>query len=378
MLIARSRTDRKGRDRNDRKGRDRKVQRRPAFEYCCGAMTGSSDAEIIAAGAEVLDEGAACLAAASARLGADFAATARMLAAPGSFIMVAGVGKSGYIGRKFAASLLGTGHGAAFVHPTDALHGDIGIAEQSTVAILLSHSGNTQELVTLVPVLKKFGIESALITRGRDCALAPYVDWIIESGVAKEAGIGRLAPTSSSTTSLALCDALMMASLSLRGFSADVFERYHPGGMLGQSLRRVGDGMLPLERLAWLAPEASMHAVVAAITAGGFGFGIVSAAPKGSPVGAANVGFISDGDIRRVAIDGEAFTAKTAADVMTSGPKSIGRDALAIEALRLMEKHAINSLLCTDGEGRVVGAVHIHGLVAWELGLVPARGQAPK
>ena len=181
-------------------------------------MNQSADQQIIAAGAEVLREGAAHLEGAAARLGDGFVATVRALAAPDSFTMVVGAGKSGYIGRKFAASMLSTGHGAAFLHPTDALHGDIGIAEHASLAILLSHSGRTDELVTLIPAIKQFGISAALITRRADCPLADYVDWIVETGVEAEAGIGRVAPTSSSTATLALCDALMMASLSAARF----------------------------------------------------------------------------------------------------------------------------------------------------------------
>ena len=360
-----------------RPARYRKVQQRLGFGYGCRAMTQHTDHTIIAAGQEVLDEGAGCLAAASARLGPDFSATARALAEADSFVMVVGVGKSGYIGRKFAASLLSTGHGAAFVHPTDALHGDIGIAKQSTVAVLLSHSGNTQELVTLVPVIKQFGIRSALISKGRDCALAGDVDWIVETAVEEEAGIGGLAPTSSSTTTLALCDALMMASLSLRGFTADDFRRYHPGGMLGQTLRRVGDEMLPLDRLTWLAPATGVYDVLEQISAGGQGFGIVSEHPRGPGVKAAEVGFISDGDIRRAAQDRDGFAAMTAASIMSPSPQTVPASALAIEALRLMEERAITSLLCTGEDGAIVGAVHIHSIVARELGLAPARGQAP-
>lgn len=341
-------------------------------------MTRDSDEAIIAAGGEVLREGAQCLDAAAGRLGADFAATVRVLAAPQSFALVLGVGKSGYIGRKFAASLLSTGHGAAFLHPTDALHGDIGIAEHSTLAILLSHSGATDELVTVVPVIKQFGLASALITKARACPLAEHVDWVIETGVEGEAGIGRLAPTSSSTTTLALCDALTMASLNLRGFSREVFDRYHPGGVLGRQLRRVADVMLPLDRLAWMAPEAGIEAVVTAITDAGQGFGLVSEAPKGAPVRIDAVGFISDGDIRRAAGDRERFATLTAGAMMSRHPRAIRASALAVEALRLMEQHAITSLLCTDDDGVIVGAVHIHGVVARELGLTPARGQAPR
>ncbi|MEE2981614.1 MAG: KpsF/GutQ family sugar-phosphate isomerase [Pseudomonadota bacterium] len=340
-------------------------------------MTEHDDDAIIAAGREVLDEGAAWLNAASRALGADFAAAARALAEPHSFTTVIGVGKSGYIGRKFAASLLSTGHGAAFLHPTDALHGDLGIADHSTLAILLSHSGNTEELVTLIPMIRQFGVNSALISQGRDCALASDVDWIIETTVAEEAGIGRLAPTSSSTTTLALCDALMMASLTIRDFTAEAFRRYHPGGMLGQKMRRVGDEMLPLERLTWVAPDTGIYDVMEQISAGGQGFSIVSERPKGPGVRPDDVGFITDGDIRRAAQDQDGFNAMTAASIMSSSPLSVPANAFAIEALRIMEQRAILSLLCTDDDGTIVGAVHIHGIVARELGLEPARGQAP-
>lgn len=340
-------------------------------------MTQNDDAAIIAAGAEVLRHGASCLTAAADRLGADFAATARALSARNSFTMVVGIGKSGDIGRKFASGLLSTGHGAAFLHPADALHGDIGIAEHSTLAILLSHSGSTEELVALVPLLKQFDIPSALVARGRDCALNAYVDWIVETGVDKEAGITGLAPTSSSTTTLALCDALVMASLSLRGFSAQQFERYHPGGMLGRGMRKVSDVMIPFERLVWLKPNADVHEVIEKITVGELGFAIVSDAPDVVSARVEDVGFITDGDVRRAAGDQRSFARQTAASMMTRSPKSISMDALAIEALRLMEEHAIITLLCRDGD-RVAGAVHIHSVVAREMGLSPARGLASK
>ena len=322
-----------------------------------------SDSAIIAAGAEVLREGAACLAAAADRLGADFAAAARALAAPDSFTMVLGVGKSGYVGRKFAASMLSTGHGAAFVHPTDALHGDLGIAEHATFAVLLSHSGDTDELARVLPLIKQFGLASALVTRARGGGLAAYVDWVLETGVVEEAGFGRLAPTSSSTTTMALCDALMMASAGLRGLSPQQFRRYHPGGTLGLRLRRVAELMTPAERLVWLAPEDSIYEVLERISLGGRGFALVGDGD------AAAVGIITDGDIRRAARDRAGFPTATAASIMSRTPKSVSIEALAMEALRVMETHAITALLCTDADGRVVGAVHIHDVLQRELGL---------
>ncbi len=340
-------------------------------------MTTLDDSEIIAAGAAVLGEGADCLGHAADLLGADFTAAVRALAAIDSFALVVGVGKSGYIGRKLVAGLLSTGHGASFLHPTDALHGDLGIIDHATLAILLSHSGNTAELLTLIPMIRQFGVKSVLIAKGRNCKLEPYVDWIIETGVAEESGIGGMAPTSSSTTTLALCDALMMASLSLRGFSAEAFRRYHPGGMLGQKLRRVGDQMLPLESLTWLAPDTAMAGLIAAITEGGQGFAIVSEKPSSAGVRPDEVGFISDGDIRRAAQDRDRFDSATASSIMSPSPLSVPANGFAIEALRMMEEHAVTSLLCVDDGGAIVGAVHIHSIVARELGLDPARGLAP-
>ena len=333
-----------------------------------------SDRAIIAAGAEVLHEGAACLAGAAERLDADFAAAARALAAPESFTMVLGVGKSGYVGRKLAASLLSTGHGAAFVHPTDALHGDLGIAEHATLAVLLSHSGNTDELVRVVPLIKQFGLASVLVTRARGCELARLVDWVLETGVVEEAGFGRLAPTSSSTTTMALCDALMMASAALRGLSPQQFRRYHPGGTLGLRLRRVAELMTPAERLVWLAPGTSIYEVLERISLGGRGFALV-----GDGAASEALGIITDGDIRRAAHDPVGFAAATAGSIMSRGPKAVPCEALAMEALRLMETHTITALLCVDEAGRVVGAVHIHDVLQRELGLggagrSPARG----
>ena len=342
------------------------------------SMTKLDDSEIIAAGAAVLTEGADCLGHAADLLGADFTAAVRALAAPDSFALVVGVGKSGYIGRKLVASLLSTGHGASFLHPTDALHGDLGIIDHATLAILLSHSGNTAELLTLIPMIRQFGVKSVLIAQGRGCKLEPYVDWIIETGVDEESGIGGMAPTSSSTTTLALCDALMMASLGLRGFSAEAFQRYHPGGALGQKLRRVGDEMLPLESLTWLAPDTTMVRLVVAITDGGQGFAIVCEKPRAAGVRLDEVGFISDGDIRRAAQDHAGFKTATAATIMSASPLSVPENSFAIKALRIMEEHAVTSLLCVDEAGTIVGAVHIHSIVARELGLDPARGLAPE
>ncbi len=321
---------------------------------------------------EVLSEAASCLGAAANAIGPDFLATARALGAPESRTVVLGVGKSGHIGTKFVASLVSTGHRAAFIHPQEALHGDLGQARDATLAVLLSHSGATDELRILTPYLKNFGARIATMTAFRDCLLAEHSDWVIETRVKAEAGLHRLAPTSSSTTTLSLCDALMIASLTIRGFTPEQFRGLHPGGLLGRSLMTVGDVMLDASLLPWVKPGASIWEVLDVITTGARGFAVVCETDPRSapPVGA--VGVISDGDIRRALADRAGFGALTAASIMTGSPMTIATDALMFAALRLMEENRFTFLVCEDGD-RLRGVVHMHEILARDLG-VPVRG----
>ncbi len=329
------------------------------------------------AGREVLREAAACLGRAADGLGDDFVQTAQALSRDDSFTIIIGVGKSGHIGNKLAAGLTGVGHRAVFIHPQEALHGDLGMASHATLAVLLSHSGTTEELMVLAPALKEFGCQIALITAVKECPLAGYSDWVIETLVDEEAGLHRLAPTSSSTTTLSIGDALMIASLNLRGFTADEFRRFHPGGLLGKKLKKVRDLMTPVERLAWLKPDDSIFDVLEKVALGRRGFGVVSRRPHGEAVRADEVGVISDGDIRNAARDRDGFQTKTAAAIMTSKPTAIDADALMGDALRLMETHRFTFLLCTDGDGMLVGAVQIHDLVASDLDVTARADRLP-
>ena len=329
------------------------------------------------AGREVLREAAACLGRAADGLGDDFVGAAMALSQPDSFTIVIGVGKSGHIGNKLAAGLMGVGHRAFFIHPQEALHGDLGMASHATLAILLSHSGTTDELMVLAPALKEFGCRIALITAYKDCPLADYSDWVIETLVDEEAGLHRLAPTSSSTTTLSIGDALMIASLNLRGFTADEFRRFHPGGLLGKKLKKVRDLMTPIERLAWLSPDDSIYDVLETVALGRRGFGVVAAKSRDDKVRADEVGVISDGDIRNAARDRDGFHTKTAAAIMTSKPTAIDADALMGDALRLMETHRYTFLLCTDADGLLVGAVQIHDLVASDLDITARADRLP-
>ncbi len=330
----------------------------------------------VQAGREVLSEGAACLARAAQALGDDFLATARALAAPESSTVVLGVGKSGHIGAKFVSSLVSTGHRAAFLHPQEALHGDLALAREATLAVLLSHSGTTDELRLLAPALRGFGARIATVTARRDGPLAAASDWTIETLVEAEAGLHRLAPTSSSTTTLSLCDALMIASLNLRGFTPEEFRMFHPGGLLGRKLVKLAEVMTPAAGLPWLKPGDSIWRVLEVLTAGGRGFAVVCAEEPGR-VALDGVGVISEGDIRRALADRERFARLTAGETMTARPTAIAADALMLDALQLMETHRFTFLLCSDDNGRLAGAVHMHEILARDLHIVPRADRLP-
>ncbi|MBC6441174.1 MAG: KpsF/GutQ family sugar-phosphate isomerase [Rhodospirillales bacterium] len=333
--------------------------------------------EPLAAAREVLRDGADCLSRAAGGLGDDFLATAAALAEPGSRTVVIGVGKSGHIGTKFVASLVSTGHRATFMHPQEALHGDLGQAHDATLAVLLSHSGSTDELRILAPTLRDFGAKIVTITAFRDCLLAGASDWVIETLVEAEAGLHQLAPTSSSTTTLSICDALMIASLNIRGFSPEEFRLFHPSGLLGRKLMKVSEVMTPAGRLPWLKPTDSIWTVIEAITAGARGFALVSDDEPGHGVAIDRVGAISEGDIRRALADREGFADQTAGQMMTAHPKAIAADALMLDALRLMEANRFTFLLCSDDAGGFAGAVHMHEILARDLDVAVRSDRLP-
>jgi len=333
--------------------------------------------EPLAAGREVLTEGAACLTLAAEHLGEDFLAAAQHLANPESRTVVLGVGKSGHIGNKVVASLVSTGHRAVFIHPQEALHGDLAQARDATLAILLSHSGSTDELRVLAPSLRDLGAKIVTITAWRDCALAQASDWMIETRVEAEAGLHQLAPTSSSTTTLSLCDALMIASLNIRGFSPEEFRQFHPGGLLGRKLMKVREVMTPARRLPWLKPDDNIWQVLESITAGARGFALVSPTEPSSGLSLEEVGVISEGDIRRALADREGFASQTAGRMMTSGPTTISAEALMLDALRLMETNRFTFLLCTDDDGKLAGGVHMHEILARDLDIPVKSDRLP-
>ncbi len=292
------------------------------------------------------------------RVGGEFERAVQLVLARHGRVIVTGIGKSGHIGRKIAATLASTGTPAYFVHAAEAAHGDLGMITAEDVVIALSHSGASEEVLTIVPLVKRQGASLIAITGRPDSVLAREADVHLDAAVAEEACPLNLAPTASTTATLALGDALAVALLDARGFSSDDFARAHPGGLLGRRLlTHVRDVMRPLERVPQLPEDAALTDALLEITHGGLGMTGVT-----DPTGRL-IGIFTDGDLRRTLERGTDIHAATLGAVMTRHPQHIGPDALAVEAVEIMERLRINQLLVVDAEDRLVGALNMHDLM---------------
>ncbi len=270
-------------------------------------------------------------------------------------VIVSGMGKSGHIARKLAATFASTGTPAYFVHPAEASHGDLGMITRDDVLIALSNSGESEELMAIVPIFKRLGGKLIAMTGNPGSSLAREADAHLDAAVAEEACPLNLAPTASTTAALALGDALAVALLDARGFGVEDFARSHPGGALGRRLlthvRDVMRGSPPA-----VAPDASVAQAILEVSKGGIGMtAVVDEAQR-------VVGIFTDGDLRRAFEKDLDLRALKVADVMTKNPRSIGPDKLAVEAVEMMEQFRINQLPVTDGEGRLIGALNMHDL----------------
>jgi arabinose-5-phosphate isomerase len=272
-----------------------------------------------------------------------------MLSARGR-IIVSGIGKSGHVGRKIAATLASTGAPAQFVHPSEASHGDLGMITADDVCLVLSNSGETAELADLITHSRRFAIPLIAITKKANSTLGTQADVVLLLPNAPEACSIGMAPTTSTTATLALGDALAVALMQEREFVREDFLVFHPGGKLGTQLLKVGRLMHTGDSLPILASETIMSDGLLVMTAKGFGIAAVIEHDK-------LAGIITDGDLRRN-LDG--LLERRAGDIATRAPKTITADALASEALRIMNERKISALFVTDQEGRVVGLVHIH------------------
>lgn len=283
-------------------------------------------------------------------------ATGLLLACRGR-VVVSGMGKSGHIARKIAATLASTGTPALFVHPAEAAHGDLGMVTEADAVVAISNSGESDELLAIVPVIKRMGAKLISMTGRPDSSLAKLADVHLDVAVAREACPLNLAPTASTTATLALGDALAVALLDARGFRAEDFARSHPGGSLGRRLlTHVRDIMRSGDAVPAVGPDLPLPEALLEITRKGMA--MTAVVDEASRV----IGIFTDGDLRRLIEQGKDFSRTTIGELMHANPRVVGPDQLAVEAVELMEAFRINQVLVTEADGTLVGALHIHDL----------------
>lgn len=312
------------------------------------------DQTLLDLGRRVLQLEAAAVSTAAARLDQSFARAVRLLAAARGRVIVSGVGKSGLIARKLAATLTSTGTPASYLHPVDSLHGDLGIVGPADVAIVLSKSGESQDLFGLLGSLQRLGVPIVAIAGAPDSALVRVATVTLNGSVAEEACPHDLAPTASTTVAMALGDALAVALLEIKGFRKEDFAALHPGGSLGRRLLlRVRDVMLPPGKV--LRPQATMRDAVVSLA---HDRGLAMVADNGHLAGV-----LTTGDLTRLAERDPEFLERTVGEVMTHNAKTASPDDLAGAAVGIMQRHGIIVLPVVDAGGAVVGVVHLHDLM---------------
>jgi len=305
-----------------------------------------------------VDIEARALQALAGRLGDSFVRAVQAVLACKGRVVVMGMGKSGHVGRKMAATLASTGTPAMFVHPGEASHGDLGMVVPGDVVLAISNSGESDELAAILPAMRRLGVTLLAMTGKADSTLARHADIVLDSAVDEEACPMNLAPTASTTAQMALGDALAVALLDARGFQEADFARSHPGGSLGRKLlMHVRDLMRSGDAVPSVAPSASFNELLREMTHKGLGFtAVVDGAGRA-------LGIFTDGDLRRLIERGADLRALTAEQVMHPGPRLVRDDALAVDAAGVMEQHRITSVLVVDGEGLLVGALNSNDLM---------------
>ena len=300
-------------------------------------------------------------------LGEEFERSARILADCKGRIVTTGMGKSGIICRKLAATLSSTGTPALFMHPAEAVHGDLGMIARGDTVLMISNSGETSELIKLLATIKRLDIPLISMLGNTESTLSSHSDIVLDIGVDREACPLGLAPTASSTAALALGDALAMAVSVHKGFKPEEFARLHPGGKLGKKLALVRDLMHRGEQLPLVFPGTVMTDVIYEMSRKGLGIAVV-VSPDGGEMENRLLGVISDGDLRRRLQDEkEGVLNLCAGECMTPNPEMISPDEMAAKALNLMEKKKITSLMVTGENGELQGIIHLHDLWGTEL-----------
>lgn len=307
---------------------------------------------------DTLDIEAAALLQLKDRLDQRFVQAVDMMLGVQGRVVVTGMGKSGHIGRKIAATLASTGTPAMFVHPAEASHGDLGMIQLVDVVLAISNSGESDELVAILPVLKRQGVPLIALTGGLTSSLARHANVVLDCSVDKEACPLNLAPTASTTAQLAMGDALAVALLDARGFKPEDFARSHPGGSLGRKLlTHVSDVMRQGGDVPSVGPEASFSELMREMSSKGLGATSVTDADGRV------LGVFTDGDLRRLIEKGADLRALKACDVMHAKPHTIPGDALAVEAAEMMELHRITSILVVNAQGLLCGAINSNDLM---------------
>ena len=324
-------------------------------------MTASSsfDAErALALVRATLDIEARALDALKDRQGEDLVAALRAILACRGRVVVMGMGKSGHVGRKVAATLASTGTPSFFVHPGEASHGDLGMVTAGDVVLAISNSGESDEIAAIVPAIRRLGVTLIAMTGHVESSLGRHADIVISSAVDQEACPLNLAPTASTTAQMALGDALAVALLDARGFREEDFARSHPGGSLGRKLlMHVVDLMRSGDAVPRVDAGTVMAEMLQEMTRKGLGFTAVCDASGRV------AGIFTDGDLRRLIETGADLRAMRARDVMSASPKLVRDDALAVEAAELMERHRVTGLLVVDRAGQLVGAINSNDLM---------------
>lgn len=292
------------------------------------------------------------------RVGKEFAQVVRMMLQVKGRVVVMGMGKSGHIGRKVAATLASTGTPAMFVHPAEASHGDLGMITNTDLVLAISNSGESEELTSILPVLKRLGVPLIAMTGNPTSTLANHANVSLNSSVEKEACPLNLAPTASTTAQLALGDALAVALLDARGFEAEDFARSHPGGALGRKLlTHVSDVMRTGDQIPKVAPSAEFSSLMKEMSAKGLGATAIVDDENNV------LGIFTDGDLRRLLENGVDLRRGIAGEFMHKNPVVIDSDALAVEAAELMEIRSITSVLVVNKEGKLCGALNSNDLM---------------
>lgn len=321
-------------------------------------MTDLDAANLIARGRRVIDIEAQAVAALGERIGEPFALACRLLYASRGRVVVIGMGKSGHVGGKIAATLASTGTPAFFVHPGEASHGDLGMITGTDVVLALSNSGETTEILTILPLIKRLGVPLVAMTGAPGSTLASRADVHLDVAVALEACPLDLAPTSSTTAALAMGDALAIALLEAREFSIEDFARAHPGGALGKRLLlKLADVMHTGDAMPLVGEATPLRDALLEMTRKQLGMtGITDDAGR-------LVGLFTDGDLRRALDAGLQITTTPITEAMTAAPRTANPDMLAAEALHMMETEKINGLIVVDAEHRPVGALNMRDLL---------------